>query len=168
MSAARLWIATFLSTVGVVRGRHLWLAGGLAVLGALAMAGGAHACSCVDHAPRQALREADAAVVGRLVEAIPRDRYSADFRYRVLRVYKSGRGLAPGAELWVRSARGGAACGLPEGEGRYGLFLYRGEGRWQSNSCSLFDPGEMSRIRRGVTRNADIAASSSAAADCTS
>jgi hypothetical protein len=115
----------------------------------------------------EALRRSDAAIVGKLLKVVPHHAYAADYRYRVQRVYKAGRGLARGAVVSVRSALGGAACGLPEGIGRrYGLLL-RGEGessppppaaaRWWGGSCGVLAPHELRSAARG--RGARIATS---------
>jgi hypothetical protein len=137
-------------------------------LGLLAYAGSAQACSCVRMDSRAALREADAAVVGKLLEVLPRDAYRADYRYRVQRVYKSGRGLVAGQSILVRSNRGGAACGLPEGVGaRYGLLLQANVGgpadaataepRWRGGLCSVLAPRQLQSAAHSGDR-ADAAA----------
>lgn len=114
-------------------------------LGALVFAGGAQACSCARLAPGAALQRADAAIVGELVEVVPRDRQRADYRYRVLRAFSAGGAIAVGEVISVRSARDAAACGLPMGtERRYGLFLVRDEsGRWTAGACSLVEPRQL-------------------------
>lgn len=110
-------------------------------LGALVFAPGAQACSCAQIAPQDSLRQADAAIVGRLIEVIPRNGPRADYRYRVQRVYKSGRGIRRGGTILVRSAADSAACGLPEKtDRRYGLLLSRVEGHWTSGLCGVLTP----------------------------
>ena len=117
------------------------------VLGVLVLAGSAQACSCVRMAPGEAMRKADAAIVGRLVEVIPRGHFRADYRYRVRRVYKSGPGIRRGRTISVRSARQSAACGLPSQTGRrYGLLLAWGEGRWTSGLCGVLKPRELDSV----------------------
>ncbi len=134
-------------------------------MAALGGAASAQACSCAQIAPRDALRQADAAIVGELVEVLPRGGGVADYRYEVQRVYKSVRRL--GSIVSVRSAAQSAACGLPNRTGRrYGLFLGWGEGRWRGSLCGVIAPRQlrlaaqqMPSKRRG---------SSGSAADCTS
>jgi hypothetical protein len=155
-------------------------AAAIAGLGALAFAGSAQACSCAPLEPAAALQRSDAAIVARLVEVVPRDRLWADYRYRVQHVYKSGRGLVRGAVVTVRSARGGAACGLSRGIGRrYGLLLDevhvgpvrgakrepRGEYRWRGGICGVLAPRELraaARATASVRRDRSLSVSSCA------
>lgn len=84
------------------------------------------------------MERADAAIAGRLVEVVPRNHLRAVYRYRVQRVYKSGKGIRRGRVVAVQSARDSAACGLPARVGRrYGLLLSRSEGGWASGACAL-------------------------------
>jgi hypothetical protein len=116
-------------------------------LGALAFATGAQACSCARMGSSEAMRRADAAIVGRLVKVVPRGESRADFRYRVRRVYKKGPGIAPGRMISVRSAVDSAACGLPGKTGRrYGLLLVRDEGRWTGGLCGVRRPGALDSV----------------------
>lgn len=124
------------------------LAAALAVVAALAAAGGAQACSCAQLAPGDALRQADAAVVGELLEVVPRGGGLADFRYEVRRVYKSARRI--GSTVAVRSTTQSAACGLPARTGRrYGLLLDRSGGRWRGGLCGVIAPR---RLRAAAER----------------
>ena len=124
-----------------MRLRRLAVAGALALLVVLGLAGGARACSCAPTPPGEALRESDAAIVGRLVEVVPRGRYQADYRYEVQRVYRGTRMIEADQMLSVRSARRSAACALPRRrDRRYGLFLTHFEGRWRSGICSVVTP----------------------------
>jgi hypothetical protein len=87
------------------------------------------------------MRQADAAIVAELIEVIPRNRSKADYRYRVQRVYKPGRGLRRGRVVSVRSATDSAACGLPRRiDRRYGLLLLRADGRWTGGLCGVIKP----------------------------
>jgi hypothetical protein len=98
------------------------------------------------------MRRADAAIVGRLVEVVPRNSLRADYRYRVQRVYKRGPGIRRERVISVESARDSAGCGLPGRTGRrYGLLLVRDGGRWSGGLCgllepSLLDPGNHRRL----------------------
>lgn len=122
----------------------------IAVLGALAFAGSAQACSCVPRGPAKALREADAAIVARLVKVVPRSRVRADFRYRVRRVYRGAKRIARGQVVSVRSARSAAACALPHRVGRrYGLFLAWEDGRWHGGICGVIAPRRLRVAARG-------------------
>lgn len=116
----------------------------------MALAANATACSCARQSAEEGLREADAAIVGRLVEVVPRARMRADYRYEVIRVYRGPRRVERSETLTVRSARQGAACGLPQGTGRrYGLFLSEGRGRWWGGLCGVVEPSELRRAAQG-------------------
>jgi hypothetical protein len=124
----------------------------IGVLGALAFAAAAQACSCVHLPPGEAMRSADAAISGRLLRVIPRGRLQADYRYRVQRVYKYAPGIRRGRTISVRSATQSAACGLPSRTGRrYGLLLAWGEGRWAGGLCGLFRPRELDAAYAGTS-----------------
>jgi hypothetical protein len=118
----------------------------------LVVAESSQACSCVPPRPRQQLKQADGAFVGRLLAVRGGD--PADYVYRVGRVSKGGPGLRRGRRVKVRSPSYSASCGLPDARGRlYGLFLTRRDGRWNSNLCSVVAPADMpdagaSRSRR--------------------
>ena len=145
---------------GFVRARRLLIVGVAVSLLGFSTAGSASACSCVEATPREALRQADAAIVGRLVEVVPRDRYSSDYRYLVRGIYKRGEGIRRGGIVSVRSGLNGAACGLPSSEGRrYGLFLSRSDGGWIGSSCRLVGPAELVAAAAGAQRNRDLSAS---------
>jgi hypothetical protein len=127
-------------------------------LGLLVFTGSAQACTCASLPAKAALRSADAVIVARLLEVVPRDAYRSDFRYRVQRVYKSAAGLRPGAAVLVRSSSDGSACGLPDAVGRrYGLLLsaedeaVAGEpygAGWRGASCGEFSPGRLRSMVR--------------------
>lgn len=119
-------------------------------LGLLAYAGSAQACSCASTPAGEALRQADAAFVGKLLKVVPRARAQADYRYAVQRVYKRGAGLRPGNVVSVRSARAGSACGLPSGIGRrYGLLVEDRENRWLGGLCGVLAPGRLRAVAGG-------------------
>jgi hypothetical protein len=111
------------------------------VLGAFAGAAGAMACSCAPQPPAESLREADGAVVARLVKVLPHGPLHAVFRYEVRHVYK-GDGLpAAGKMLDVHGARRAAACALPRRTDRsYGLFLSHRHRRWFGGICGVIAP----------------------------
>jgi hypothetical protein len=105
--------------------------------------------------PREALRQADAAIVGRLVEVLPRGGGQADFRYRVRSVYKGGRAIGRGKTISVRGSSQSAACGLPWRTGRrYGLLLARDEGHWLGGLCGLIEPRKLRLAARGASHSA--------------
>jgi hypothetical protein len=79
-------------------------------LGLLALAGSAQACSCAPLPAKAAVRQADAALVGKLLKVVPLSGSEADYRYRVQRVYKNDGHLAGGAVISVRSTRAAAGC----------------------------------------------------------
>jgi hypothetical protein len=133
-------------------------------LGLLVLAGSAQACSCAPMVAGRALRQADAAFVGKLLNVVPRGRAQADYRYSVQRVYKASGRLRPGGLVVVRSARAGAACGLPSGIGhRYGLLLderyvvpamgarggARAAMRWRGSLCGVLAPGALGAVAGG-------------------
>lgn len=142
-----------------MRARRLALAAAIVVLGALLFgSGSAQACSCIERSPSEALREADAAIVGELRAVVPRSPRVADYRFWVQRVYKRGRGIGRGVVISVRSARDSAACGLPQREGRrYGLLLdevhveprmgakgdARDRGGWAGGLCGVVAPRKL-------------------------
>ena len=100
--------------------------------------------------PAEGMRQADAAIVGKLVEVVPRSGMWADFRFRVQRVYKRGGGIRRGRMISVRSTTQAAACGLPRRTGRrYGLLLGWGGGRWTSGICGVLGPRMLSGPYRG-------------------
>ncbi len=133
-----------------MRVRRLSVAGALVLLAVLGFAGSAGACSCAPIAPDEALRESDAAVVGQLVEVVPRGPFQADYRYEVQRVYRGGKAIEVDRMLAVRSARRAAACALPRRiERRYGLFLTRFDGRWRAGICSVVTPRRLWMAAQG-------------------
>ena len=118
----------------------------------LLAADGAVACSCVSSPPREKLAEADGAVTARLL----RVEDDTDFVYRIGRVHKRGPGLRRGRRLVIESTRDDGTCGLPDRTGKlYGLFLFREDRRWQSNSCLVIGPR---RLRRAAEAAAEPAA----------
>jgi len=146
--------------------RRLFIAGALDALLCLVLAGSAGACSCAPMEPSEAMRESDAAIVGRLVKVVPRGAMEADYRYEVQRVYRGARMIDRGDVVSVRSSREEAACALPRHTGRrYGLFLTHAEGRWRAGICEVISPRRLwtaaqrgSRIyRRGSGGGANCA-----------
>lgn len=123
----------------------------------------AAACSCAPQSPSESLREADGAVVGRLVKVVPHGRLHAVYRYRVLHVYK-GDGPEAGRMLSVHSARRAAACALPRRSGhRYGLFLMRRHGRWFGGICGVVEPA---RLRRAAQHRPRVYRRSTGSSPC--
>jgi hypothetical protein len=113
----------------------------LAVLAVLISANGAMACSCAPQAPAESLREADGAIVGRLVKVLPHGALHAVYRYEVRHVYKGGDSIEAGRMLDVHGSRRAAACALPRRTGRsYGLFLSQRHGRWFGGICGVVSP----------------------------
>jgi hypothetical protein len=135
----------------------------------LVFAGSATACSCAPQAPGELLRESDAAIVGRLVEVMPRGALRADYRYEVLRVYSGRDAIERGQMLTVRSARRAAACALPRSPGhRYGLFLVRDRGRWFGGICSVIAPRRLWRAVQHQSSASRSGAAVSGPAGCPS
>jgi hypothetical protein len=136
-----LCIGGFVSTFGAVGVRRLSWVSLCVALAALVLAAGATACSCAPQAPGESLREADGAVVGRLVEVLPHGPLHAVYRYEVRRVYKGGDEIEAGKMLDVHGSRRAAACALPRRTGRsYGLFLFQRHGRWFGGICGVVSP----------------------------
>jgi len=105
-------------------------------------------------APGEALRQADAAIVGKLVRVVPRNRLVADYRYRVERVHKGRTAHGRiGRLISVRSSLHSAGCGLPRRTGRrYGLLLSRVDGRWVGGLCGLMAPSKLKSAARLACR----------------
>jgi len=122
----------------------------LVALAMLVAADGAGACSCAPQAPAESLRQADGAVVGRLVKVLPHGPLHAVYRYEVRHVYKGGDAIKAGKMLDVHSSRRAAACALPRRTERsYGLFLSQRNSRWFSGICGVISPQRL----RGAAQN---------------
>lgn len=112
------------------------------LVGVFLLPASAQACSCAPQPPAESLRQADGAVVGRLVEVLPHGPLHAVYRYEVGRVYKGA--LRQGRMLDVHSSRRAAACALPRRTGRsYGLFLSLRNGRWFGGICGVISPARL-------------------------
>jgi hypothetical protein len=150
-----------------MREKRLSLTAALVMLGALAFAASAPACSCAPMKPSEALRQSDAAIVGRLVKVVPRGALRADYRYRVRRVYRGRHMIERGQMLSVRSARRAAACALPRRIAHsYGLFLTRAGGRWSSGICGVIEPRKLEEAAKRPGRRAGGGARTSAGPTC--
>jgi hypothetical protein len=135
-----------------VRGRRIAIAASLAVLFGTVGVVNALACSCAPASPAQSLAAADAAVVGRLLAVAPHGPGRAEYRYRVVRVYRGGDGIRTGKVLGVLSGRDSAGCALPTRTGRnYGLFLLGDRGRWASGICGVLAPRRLWQVAEGAT-----------------
>jgi hypothetical protein len=107
----------------------------------LVFAGSAVACSCAPATASESLARSDAAIVGHLLGVEPVGPARAEYRYRILRVYRGREAIEQGSTLTVVSPRGSAACALPDGVGRhYGLFLSTDGRRWASGLCGVISP----------------------------
>ena len=108
----------------------------LAVVGLLAVALPAKACSCFQGDPRDQFDKAEAAIVGEYVGARPTedpDDYEAIYTFNVQEEWK----VDFGDTLDVHSADNGAACGIEASPGQdVGLFLTMQGDQWHSNLCS--------------------------------
>jgi hypothetical protein len=94
--------------------------------------------------PAEALRTADAAIVGTVADVAkgPGIGFDAAVTYAV-RVEAVLAGELP-ERLEVHSSGDSASCGLSAAVGdRLGLLLYPGEAGWHGNSCSTFDADEL-------------------------
>jgi hypothetical protein len=123
------------------------------VLAALVFAASASACSCAPQPPAESLREADGAIVGRLIKVLPHGPLHAVYRYEVRHVYKGGDAMATGRMLDIHSSRRGAACALPRRTGRsYGLFFFQRHGRWFGGICGVVSPRRLRRAAENRPR----------------
>lgn len=111
------------------------------LVGIFLLPASAQACSCAPQAPAESLREANGAIVGRLVVVLPHGALHAVYRYEVRHVYKGGDEIEAGKMLAVHGSRRAAACALPRRTGRsYGLFLSQRHGRWFGGICGVLSP----------------------------
>lgn len=120
---------------------------GLAVLALLMPALPAFACSCAYGDPRDRLNEADAAIIGTLVESHPVDppvENSGEDTIYTFTVDEEVKGDF-GDTLEVHAPYSGASCGIEVGVGQQtGLFLeQREDGAWASGLCSQIAPEEL-------------------------
>jgi hypothetical protein len=124
---------------------------GACLAAALIAAPDAEACSCAPVKMRQAFRQSDAAIIGKLrdVRQVEAGFGQRNFIYRVRRVDKGERRIDVGTRIAVRSRGSEASCGLPRHPRRIGLFLERRNGRWTSNLCSTVSARKMRRAGEG-------------------
>ncbi len=135
-----------------MRGRRIAIAALLAALFGTAGAGSALACSCAPTSPRDSLAAADAAIVGRLLAVAPHGPGRAEYRYRVVHVYRGAAGIRRGAVIAVLSGRDSAGCALPTRTARnYGLFLLGRRGRWASGICGVLPPRRLWSAAQGAS-----------------
>ena len=114
----------------------------LAATGAGARPECALACSCVQLEPKNALAEADAAVVATVVER----RAGTGGAVLVLAVERRLKG-AVGDRVEVRTGVGSGDCGVVAGLGtRVGLFLERDGELWRGNSCRQAAPADLAAL----------------------
>lgn len=135
-----------------MRGRRIAISALLAVLFGAVGAASALACSCARTSPAQSLATADAAIVGRLLSVAPHGPGRAEYRYRVVRVYRGTDRIRPGRVLPVLAGRDSAGCALPTRTGRnYGLFLLGDRGRWASGICGVLAPRRLWQVAEGAS-----------------
>lgn len=117
----------------------------------LAGADGAFACSCASGHWGEVFRHSRAALTAKLVSKAPVDEARADFTYKLTAVWKGPDRLEEGGGLTIRTYRYEASCGLPGRVGkRYGLFLYRAQGKLTSSLCGVISPRRMRRVAHRV------------------
>ena len=139
----------------------------LIVLGSLAGAESAMACSCIEYPDeKETLHGTEAAATARLIEIdnIGGINGDSEYTYRLLRVYKgSGRyNLENGETLTIEAARDGAACGPPRNrDKRYGVRFYKSRGELTTGLCSVSGPKE---LRRAAERSGNARSSASGCA----
>lgn len=108
----------------------------------------AAACSCIQVDDRTKLRQADAAMVGKLVRVTPHGPgNAARFRYAIVSRHK---GLSSRQRfVEVHSTTQSASCGLPTVKGRRSaLYLDRADGRWNSGLCQQTTHARMKAAAR--------------------
>jgi Tissue inhibitor of metalloproteinase len=111
------------------------------------------ACTCAAQRVDDQLANADAALVGKLVDVDRVSPGSVKLKYRVKRVFKGAPGLDRGDKLTLRSPASGAACGLPRKKNkRYGLLLDRRRKRLTANLCSVVSPKKLRRAAAGKVK----------------
>jgi hypothetical protein len=113
----------------------------------------ASACSCADYDPRDRLEAGEAAFVGRVVSAPPRNPTPplkiARYVIRVERALN----VRLGRRIVVRSNPYSSSCGVVWAAGRrVAAFLNRTRGGWTTNLCSLVKPAELERATRPYPR----------------
>jgi hypothetical protein len=126
--------------------RRALLAASLVVL---VGAADAQACSCAYSKPRAALRSADYAFTGRLVEVRRRFSMRAVYTFRVEHALKGDFGK----RVRVRAPGPEPSCGLAVEVGeRTGLILDRDRhDRWRSSLCMEYGAHQLERASRGMS-----------------
>jgi hypothetical protein len=100
----------------------------------------ARACSCVPPDPWAYLKQADGALVGRLVSRRETEEGRAVLTFRVERAVKG----KIGGTVEVTTANNGAACGIETSVGqRIGLFLAREGDGWAGHLCWQVEPADL-------------------------
>ncbi len=129
------------------------LAGAIAAIlcGLVVVPGLAHACSCVQRDPGEALRSGAPALIAEVLDKQPLptdgdpllnqqlDQYYT-YTLRVERAFNADFG----PQLTIRANENGAACGFSWKPGqRVGAFVSRSGGEWRTSSCGLVDPAQL-------------------------
>ncbi len=131
----------------------------VALLGLLG-AESALACSCAPASPRESLAGSDAAIVGRLLGVKRLGPARAEYRYRVVRVYRGAGEIRGGTVAKVRSGGDSASCALPSVTGRnYGLFLIGAGDRWAGGICGVVSPRRLWAAAKGPEGAAEVSTS---------
>ena len=111
----------------------------------------ASACRCSRSSLDQKWRQADGAIVGRLVAVTPftDNAPGATLRYRLERVYKGGRRLRRARAVTILGGR--TSCSLPTRplRRRDALFLRLTSDGWSAGRCSRVSPALMRRAAQG-------------------
>lgn len=123
---------------------------GLPLLIALAVPGGALACSCAPSSLEERLANSDAAINARLLHMESTGDFSGRFTYKINAVFK-GRArfdLREDERITINAGTDSASCGLPTRKRVYGLLLYRSQGALTANLCTLAGPQRLREAAR--------------------
>jgi hypothetical protein len=115
---------------------------GLAIGATLVLAAPCLACSCVPSTPAVALRRADAAFIGRVVNGVMTDTGTTQ-TFEVDQVFKGE--LSSTVDVWAEvGTRVVNTCSVlyPAGD-PVAVLLFEVDGRWTSQACSYVTPAEL-------------------------
>jgi hypothetical protein len=104
------------------------------------------ACSCVPRTPKELLRRADAAFVGRVVAEQQIEPTTTVQTFAVEGVFKGALDASVNVTEPIGSG-GGSTCGIAyPRDTRVAVVLYRQGGGWTTDSCSLVSPADLEAV----------------------